>query len=58
MTDPDACVALGCPMRGEPIETCREHRCPHRWLRQAREDRARRDENDARERSEAPQAAR
>lgn len=53
MPDPNACAALGCAMQTEPLETCREHRCPHRWLRQAREDRARREEHDAREKAEA-----
>ncbi len=48
MTDSNPCAALGCAMRTEPIETCRDHRCPHRWLRESREDRARREEKDRR----------
>jgi hypothetical protein len=48
MTAPDPCAALGCSMRAQPVETCRDHRCPHRWQREGREDRGRRDEKDAR----------
>jgi hypothetical protein len=46
MSDPNPCDILGCAMQGEPVETCRDHRCPHRWTREAREDRQRRDEKD------------
>ena len=47
--DPDPCVAFGCAMRTESVETCRQHRCPHRWTREAAEDRQRREERDAKE---------
>ena len=46
--DSDPCAALGCSMQAEPVEMCRDHRCPHRWQREGREDRARRAEKDAR----------
>lgn len=38
--DPDPCQAAGCAMQGEHAEVCRDHRCPHRWQREAAEDRA------------------
>ena len=41
--DPDPCIATGCPLQGESVEVCRDHRCPHRWTREAREDRAERE---------------
>ena len=44
--DSDPCAALGCAMQTQPVETCRDHRCPHRWQREAKEDRARREEKD------------
>ena len=44
---PNACETLACSMRGEPVETCRDHRCPHRWQREAVEDRQRREAKDA-----------
>jgi len=47
-----ATVCARCAMQGEPIETCRDHRCPIRWQREAAEDRARRDARDAERRSE------
>ena len=50
--DPNPCDATACPMQTEPIETCRDHRCPHRWQREAREDRARREARDAAHRRE------
>lgn len=43
---PDPCATLGCAMREQPVETCRDHRCPHRWQREAAEDRKRREEKD------------
>jgi hypothetical protein len=46
--DPDPCSVLGCAMQTEPIETCRDHRCPHRHHRERVEDRQRRDLADAR----------
>jgi hypothetical protein len=46
MTTPNPCAALGCSMQTQPVEMCRDHRCPHRWQREGREDRARRDEKD------------
>ena len=45
--DPNVCSVLGCAMQTDPIETCRDHRCPHRWQREAAEDRARRGARDA-----------
>jgi hypothetical protein len=50
--DVDPCLALSCSMQGDPVEVCRDHRCPHRWTREARIDRARRDQADAKERAE------
>ena len=37
MTDirPNPCATIGCAMQSDPIETCRDHRCPHRWQREA-----------------------
>ncbi len=46
--DANPCGALGCAMTAEPVSVCRDHRCPHRWLRESREDRQRRDEHDRR----------
>jgi hypothetical protein len=31
--DPDQCVATGCAMQADLLETCRDHRCPHRGHR-------------------------
>jgi hypothetical protein len=45
--DVDPCAALGCAMQVEPIETCRDHRCPHRWIKESRLDRAERARKDA-----------
>ncbi len=45
---PDPCITTGCAMQTEPIETCRDHRCPFRWTREEREDRQRREEKDRR----------
>lgn len=42
--DPDPCAAAGCAMQGEPVEVCRDHRCPHRREREAAEYRAGREE--------------
>ena len=50
--DPNVCSVLGCAMQDDPVEVCRDHRCPHRWTREAREDRARREANDAARRRE------
>lgn len=46
MTDirPNPCSTIGCAMQSDPIETCRDHSCPHRWQREAAEDRERSDE--------------
>jgi hypothetical protein len=44
---PDPCAATGCAMQEDPLETCREHRCPHRWQREGKEDRQRREAKDA-----------
>ena len=46
MIDPDPCSALGCALQDQPIKVCRDHRCPHRWQRESREDRAKREEKD------------
>jgi len=32
---PNSCQALGCNMQDDPVEVCRDHRCPHRWQREA-----------------------
>ena len=48
MSDPNPCQATGCAMTGEPITVCVDHCCPHRWTREAREDRSRREEADRR----------
>lgn len=47
MTDirPNPCSTIGCAMQSDPIETCRDHSCPHRWQREAAEDRERSDEH-------------
>jgi hypothetical protein len=47
VSDPDPCAVTGCAMVSEPVETCRDHRCPHRWQREGREDRQRREAKDA-----------
>jgi hypothetical protein len=36
--DPDPCATAGCAMQDSPLETCRDHRCPHRWRRKEAED--------------------
>jgi hypothetical protein len=46
--DPDPCSVLACSMQTEPVETCRDHRCPHRWTRESREDRSDRERKDRR----------
>lgn len=50
--EPNPCSALGCQMQAEPIEMCRDHRCPHRWTREGREDRVKREAKDRRLREE------
>ena len=50
--DPDPCSVLDCAMQGDPVEVCRDHRCPHRWTREARIDRKAREEKDAARREE------
>jgi hypothetical protein len=47
MTDirPNPCSTIGCAMQSDPIETCRDQSCPHRWQREAAEDRERSDEH-------------
>jgi hypothetical protein len=50
---PNPCSTIGCAMQSDPIETCRDHRCPHRWQREAAEDRERSDEYDRNARREA-----
>ena len=42
--DPNVCSVLGCAMQDEPLTVCVDHRCPHRWQREAAEDRKRREE--------------
>jgi len=49
LRDPDPCSALGCAVQTEPVEVCRDHRCPHRWTREARLDREAREEKDRNE---------
>jgi hypothetical protein len=29
--DPDPCAVAGCAREAYPLETCRDHRCPHCW---------------------------
>jgi hypothetical protein len=53
MSEPNPCAVLSCPKIDEPVETCRDHRCPHRWQREGREMRERDEERDRREREEA-----
>ena len=48
---PDPCAILRCPMIGSPIETCRDHRCPHRWQREGKERRERDRQRDEREKN-------
>jgi hypothetical protein len=50
--DPDPCKVLDCNIVSQPVEVCRDHRCPHRWTREAREDRARREVKDGKARAE------
>jgi hypothetical protein len=45
--DLNPCGAAGCAMQVVPLETCRDHRCPHRWQREAAEDRTRRRDSTA-----------
>ena len=47
LTDP--CEALGCAMRQHDIRFCTEQYCPHRWQRQAAQDKARDKEREERE---------
>lgn len=44
--DPNPCEALGCSMQTEPVSICKDRHCPYRWLRESREDRARRKAKD------------
>lgn len=46
--DPNPCQATGCDMEKDPVEACRKRGCGFRWQREAREDRARREEKDRR----------
>ena len=39
--DPNPCSTIGCALQSDPIATCRDHRCPYRWQREAAEDRER-----------------
>ncbi len=48
LTDP--CEALGCNLRQHDIRFCAEKFCPHRWQRISAADRAKREEEDQRER--------
>jgi hypothetical protein len=41
---PNPCIALGCAMQAGPLETYRDHRCPHCWTREGRKYRQRRKE--------------
>ena len=45
---PDPCIELACAMQAGPLETCRDHRCPFRWQREAVADRLEREEKDRR----------
>lgn len=51
VSDPDPCAVTGCAMQDAPVETCRGHRCPHRWQREGKEDRQRREVKDAERKS-------
>lgn len=48
VSDPDPCATTGCAMQGAPLTVCADHRCPHRWQREAKEDRIEREAKDAR----------
>ena len=48
MSEPNPCEALKCALREKLIVECVEMACPHRWQREAREDRVKREEKDAR----------
>lgn len=43
LDEPVPSPAIGCAMQADRLETCRDHRCPHRQRWGAAEDRARRD---------------
>jgi hypothetical protein len=47
MTDPNPCSVIGCIYLTEPVERCEQERCPYRWQREGREDRAERERKDA-----------
>lgn len=50
--DPDPCAVLGCAMQTGPVEVCRDYRCPHRWQREAAEDRQAQARADAKRRAD------
>jgi hypothetical protein len=50
--DPDPCAVLGCAMQEQPVETCRDHRCPYRHHRERVEARKRQQAHDAKARAE------
>lgn len=47
------CEALVCSTRAHRVAVCRKKGCPHRWQREAAEDRERSDEYDRNARREA-----
>lgn len=49
MDEPNPCETLKCAVREKPIAECVELCCPHRWTRESREDRVRREQKDRRE---------
>jgi hypothetical protein len=51
--DPLPCDALGCFLRRHSILMCRAERCCSRWMRQAAEDRARREDRERRDLADA-----
>ena len=55
--DPDPCKETACTIQPDPIVACWKRSCPFTWARQSREDRARREEQDA-EMKEATNAVR
>jgi hypothetical protein len=54
IADPDPCSVFGCAMKDETLTVCVDHRCPHRWQREAAEDRGRCEEKDRLSNSEDP----
>lgn len=43
------CAALSCPTRQHDVAVCKEQHCPYTWQRVAAADRARREDEDRKE---------